>query len=73
MQAPSPTLDPNLQPTNAAEQAETQAKQDVMQSGMQNIQTGTIPQGQAPAQGPAMQQPQITPPPGAGIPAPPPR
>lgn len=81
MQAPSPQLDPNLQATNAAEQAETQAKQNVMQSGMQNIQTGAIPQGQAPAQqlqgqpgapGP-MQRPQITPPPGAGIPAPPPR
>lgn len=68
-QSPNPAMDPNLTPTNAAEQAEALAKDQAMSSGMANIQTGAIPQGQAPAQGP-MQQPQITPPPGAGIPQP---
>ena len=59
---PDPNTDPNLQPTTAAEQAETQAKQQVMQSGQQGP-----PSGAPEAQGP-MPQPQITPPPGPGIP-----
>jgi hypothetical protein len=75
--APDPSQDPHLQPTDAAEQAEAQAKQAVMASGAQNMAQGQP--GQAPppnsmpqpgAQGP-MPQPQITPPPGASMPAPP--
>ncbi len=63
---PDPNTDPHLQQTDAAQQAETQAKSDVMQSGQQGP-----PSGQLEQQGP-MPQPQITPPPGAGMPAGPP-
>ncbi len=72
-----PSLNPELQPTDAAEQAEAQAKQMAMQSGAQNMAQGQAGQALPPnsmpqpgAQGP-MPQPQITPPPGAGVPAPP--
>ncbi len=52
-----PNADPRLTETNAAEQAESQAKDQVMQSGAQG-------EGAQPP----MQQPQLTPPPGPEIP-----
>lgn len=71
---------PMLNPTDAAQQAEEQAKASVMQSGMNNerqtdVQSamanmapgGGPPSGSPEPQGP-LPQPQITPPPGAGIP-----
>ncbi|MES1988826.1 MAG: hypothetical protein V4440_12520 [Pseudomonadota bacterium] len=64
---PSPNTDPNLQPTDAAQQAEDQAKSAAMQSGSQNQAQGMPPSGQLEAQGP-QPQPQITPPPGPGLP-----
>lgn len=57
---PNPNTDPHLQPTDAAQQAEEQAKEQVMQSGAGGPQ-GLPPQGPLP-------QPQLTPPPGPGIP-----
>ena len=66
--APDPASNPSLQQTDAAQQAESQAKQAVMQSGSQGPQPGSA---NAPP-GPPMQQPQITPPPGPGMPAGPP-
>lgn len=68
MGQPPPNLQPALQKTTAAQQAEMQAKQAVMASAQQNMQTGQPPQGLLPPQGP-LPQPQITPPPGAGMPA----
>ncbi len=64
MGGPSPESDPSLKETDAAQQAEAQAKSDVMQSGQQGPPSGS-PENQGP-----MPQPQITPPPGAEMPAP---
>lgn len=64
--APNPATDPHLQQTDAAQQAEAQAKQAIMQGPGAGQ---TPPSGQLENQGP-MPQPQITPPPGAGMPAP---
>ncbi len=61
-----PSTDPSLTETNAAQQAEDQAKSQVMQSGQQGPPSGT-PEAQGP-----MPQPQLTPPPGAEMPAGPP-
>jgi hypothetical protein len=61
---PNPDSDPRLQPTDAAQQAEEQAKQDVMQSGAGG---GQPPLGMPPP-GPPLPQPQITPQPGPGVP-----
>lgn len=58
---PEPSNDPQLAQTDAAQQAEAQAKEQVMQSGAQP------PSGQLENQGP-MPQPQITPSPGAEMP-----
>lgn len=59
---PNPHTDPHLQPTDAAQQAEAQAKDQVMSGGGQVPPHG-VPEDQGP-----MPQPQITPPPGPGIP-----
>lgn len=56
VESPNPNSDPHMQPTDAAQTAEAQAKEAVMQSG--HAGDGAIP----------MDQPQITPPPGPGIP-----
>lgn len=61
----SQNTDPELQPTDAAQQAEAQAKDQAMQSGSQGPQP-------LPGSGP-LPQPQITPPPGAEVPAGPPQ
>lgn len=68
MQMPNPDMNPNLQPTTAAQEAEGQAKQDIM-----NGPPPGAPHGAPEQQGP-LPQPQINPPPGAGMPpaAPPP-
>lgn len=64
----NPHSDPEMTQTDAAQQAESQAKQTVMQSGMAGEGAGQLPpSGQLEAQGP-MQQPQLTPPPGAEMP-----
>lgn len=60
---PNPNTDPRLQQTDAAQQAEAQAKQDVMSGGGPQ----GPPSGQPEQQGP-LPQPQITPPPGPGVP-----
>lgn len=52
----NPSLDPHLEPTNAAQGAEAQAKEQIMNAPQ-------APSGQLEPQGP-MPQPQITPPPG---------
>ncbi len=65
MGGPSPESDPSLKETDAAQQAEAQAKSDVMNSGAQAPQP--LP-GSEP-----MPQPQITPPPGAEMPPGPPQ
>jgi hypothetical protein len=59
----NPNTDPQLQQTDAAQQAEAQAKQDVMQNSANG-------EGNQPPMGPAAPppQPQITPPPGAAMP-----
>ncbi len=67
MGGPNPQDDPSLRETDAAQQAEAQAKSDVMQSGQQGP-----PSGSPEPQGP-MPQPQITPPPGAEMPPGPPQ
>ncbi len=74
MGAPDPATNPALAQTDAAQQAEAQAKSDVMQSGAQGPQPGS-PNGPPGTHGPPMppmQEPQITPPPGPGMPAGPP-
>lgn len=69
MGSPDPNSNPALQQTDAAQQAEDQAKQAVMQSGAD---------GEGAQQGPQLPpnspppQPQITPPPGPSMPAGPP-
>ncbi len=60
----NPDMDPNLQKTDAAQQAEDQAKSQVMQSGTQS----TSPSGAGSEPPPPMQQPQISQPPGAQMP-----
>ena len=72
--APDPDSNPALAQTDAAQQAESQAKQDVMQSGANGPQPGSAngPPGTHGPPMPPMQQPQITPPPGPGMPAGPP-
>ncbi len=75
----NPSTDPHLQPTDAAQQAEDQAKQAAMASGA-GPQAGPPgagpPQGGPPSGSPEPQgplpQPQVTPPPGPGMPAGPP-
>jgi hypothetical protein len=63
-----PQIDPSLQGTDAAQQAEAKATQAAMQSGAQNIQSGQVPpHGMPEDQGP-LPQPQITPPDQAGVP-----
>lgn len=64
-QEQDPNRDPELTSTDAAQQAESQAKQDVMQSGAQG--EGNKPPLGMPPPGPPMDQPHITPPPGPGI------
>ena len=54
---------PNLQSTNAAQMAEEQAKQQIMQS--QNLPPHGVPEAQGPEP-----QPQLTPPPGPDMPGP---
>lgn len=60
---PEPMGDPELQQTDAAQQAEADAKQNVMSSGQMP------PSGQIEPQGP-MPQPQISQPPGPSMPGP---
>ncbi len=62
-----PSMDPALQKTDAAQAAEDQAKGQVMQSG------GGSPSGAGSEPPAPMDQPQITPPPGAEMPQPPPQ
>ncbi len=64
----NPNLNPNLKPTDAAQQAEAQAKEMAMQSGGENIDSGNIPPHGIPEDQGPLPQPQITPPPQAGIP-----
>lgn len=63
-----PFTNPNFKPTDAAQQAEDEAKQQAMMSGEENLNSGNVPPHGLPEDAPPMPQPEITPPPQAGIP-----
>jgi hypothetical protein len=63
-----PDQNPNLKPTDAAQQAEADAQGAAMQSGAENLQSGNVPPHGMPEDQPPLPEPQLTPPPQAGIP-----